>query len=342
MNIQMVKLGNQGLEVPRVGLGCMGMSGIFGEADFEECRKTLDRAIELGVTHLDTSDIYGAQQVVPGEKGVGFGHNERLIGEILKGRLDKVCLATKFAARIDDTGKPDICGRPEYVAEACDASLERLRADVIDLYYYHRKDPRVPIEDTIGAMADLVTQGKVRYIGISEMALDTMRRAYNTFPISAVQAEYSLWTRQHEEGILPLCRELNIGLVAFSPLGRAMLTGSIDENTDFEKGDYRSALPRFKDDALKQNLKLVEALGAFAEKKGCTTAQVALAWVMARGDFIATIAGTKRVKYIEQNAAADKVELSSSEVEELATLFDPNNVVGARYNPKTEEMARTE
>lgn len=310
------------LEVSAIGLGCMGMSQAYGEADPAEAERTLHRALDLGVTFLDTANAYG------------LGHNESLIGRVLGQRRHEFVLATKFGIVVDADGKRSIDGRPEQVAARCDESLARLQTDVIDLYYLHRLDPDVPIEDTVGAMAELVTAGKIRYLGLSEVSARTLRRACAVHPITAVQSEYSLWTRDPETHVLPACRELGVGFVPFSPLGRAMLTGTIDgESAIAGKGDMRPRMPRFQGDNLQQNLTLVDALAGLAEAHDCTPGQLALAWLLAQGDDIAPIPGTKRVRYLEENAAAEAINLSDAEMGQLEELFSPDNVAGERYAP---------
>jgi aryl-alcohol dehydrogenase-like predicted oxidoreductase len=312
-----VKLGE--LEVSAIGLGCMGMSQAYGEADPEESARTLHRALDIGVTFLDTANVYG------------MGHNESLIGEVLKDRRSEIQLATKFGITLKD-GKRGVDGHPDQVADRCSESLARLGTDVIDLYYLHRLDPEVPIEDTVGAMARLVEEGKVRYLGLSEVSSKTLRRAHAVHPISAVQSEYSLWTRDPEAHVLPACEELGVGFVPFSPMGRAMLTGVIKSADDIgNKGDMRGGMPRFQEENLDRNLALVEQLGELAESKGCTRGQLGLAWLLHKGNFIAPIPGTKRVKYLEENAAASDIALTSDEVSALDQLFDPANIAGDRY-----------
>jgi aryl-alcohol dehydrogenase-like predicted oxidoreductase len=310
------------LQVSAIGLGCMGMSQAYGEADPAEAERTLHRALDLGVTFLDTANAYG------------LGHNESLIGRVLRERRSEIVLATKFGIVVDADGKRGIDGHPDRVAARCEESLERLQTDVIDLYYLHRLDPDVPIEDTVGAMAELVKAGKVRYLGLSEVSARTLRRACAVHPITAVQSEYSLWTRDPETHVLPACRELGVGFVPFSPLGRAMLTGAIDgESAIAGKGDMRSRMPRFQGDNLQHNLALVTALQDVANRRGCTPGQLALAWLLAQGDDIAPIPGTKRVKYLEENAAAADIDLTAQELDAIAALFRPEDVAGERYAP---------
>ena len=290
------KLGTQGLEVSELGLGCMGMSQFYGPRDDKESAATLERAIELGINFFDTADVYGA------------GHNEELVGKALKKYRDRVIIATKFANQVLPDGKRAINGRPEYVRSACDASLKRLGVDYIDLYYQHRVDKKVPIEETVGAMAELVRQGKVRYLGLSEAGVNTIRRAHATHPISALQSEYSLWTRDYEDEVIPTLRELGIGFVPFSPLGRGFLSGNIRELPD---DDMRRRLsPRFEAENMRRNLKVVDRIKEIARDKGITPSQLALAWVLAQGRDMVPIPGTKRRTYLEENVAATKIQLS--------------------------------
>jgi aryl-alcohol dehydrogenase-like predicted oxidoreductase len=311
------ELGTQGLEVSEQGLGCMGMSEFYGSTDEGEAIATIHRAIELGITFLDTADMYGV------------GANERLVGRAIADRRDRVTLATKFGnQRGEDGSWIGINGRPEYVRAACEASLERLGVDHIDLYYQHRVDASTPIEETVGAMAELVAAGKVRYLGLSEAAAETIRRAYAVHPISALQTEYSLWTRDPEDEILPTVRELGIGFVAYSPLGRGFLTGRFQSVDDLEPDDFRRRNPRFQEENLESNLELVRRVREVAEAKGATPAQVALAWVLSRGDDVVPIPGTKRRKYLEENAGASELELTA---EERSLLEEPFATAGARY-----------
>ena len=315
--MKIVNLGE--LEVSAIGLGCMGMSQAYGKADPVESERTLHRALDIGVTFLDTANIYG------------LGHNEELVGRVLKGRRTEMQLATKFGIVVKDN-KRGIDGHPDQVIVRCDESLTRLQTDVIDLYYLHRLDPTVPIEDTVGAMSLLVEAGKVRYLGLSEVSAKTLRKAHAIHPISAVQSEYSLWTRDPEEYILEVCKDLGIGFVPFSPMGRAILTGSIiDSSSISEKGDMRLSLPRFQGKNLDKNLLLIEQLDIIANKKGCTKGQLSLAWLLAKGEFIAPIPGTKHVKYLKENAEAVNISLSTKEVLALDKLFSPNNISGERY-----------
>ena len=313
------KLGE--LEVSAIGLGCMGMSQAYGDADPDESERTLHRALDCGVTFLDTANAYGA------------GHNEELLGRVLSTRRDEFVLATKFGIVRHADGTRGIDGRPDQVPERCDESLRRLKTDVIDLYYLHRLDPEVPIEDTIGAMADLVRTGKVRYLGLSEISAATLRRAYAVHPITAVQSEYSLCTRDPESHVLPACRELGVGFVPFSPLGRAMLTGALTDGEALPKEDLRARLPRFKGENFTENFALVKQLMAFAVEKGCTAAQVSLAWLLAQGQDIAPIPGTKRVSYLDEDLQAADVVLEADDLDHLETLFAPQNIAGDRYPP---------
>ncbi len=308
-----------GLELPVVGLGCMVMPGFYGPADEAESIATLHRAAEIGVTHLDTSDAYGA------------GKNEELIGRAIKGRRDRYVIASKFGNTRTPDGKPSADGRPDYVQQACEASLKRLGIDVIDLYYQHRVDTSVPIEDTVGAMARLVEQGKVRFLGLSEAAPDTIRRAHAVHPISALQTEYSLWSRDSEQHVLPLTAELGIGYVAYSPLGRGMLGGEVAGADSIGEGDRRAEHPRFQGDNLAHNLALVEKLRAVADAKGCTPAQIAIAWVLARADNIVAIPGTRRVRHLEANAAAADIVLTAADMAALDAAFPPGAAHGDRY-----------
>ncbi|MEF2071389.1 aldo/keto reductase [Consotaella aegiceratis] len=308
------------LEVSTMGLGCMGMSEFYGAGDEQESTAVLHRAIELGVTFFDTADMYGS------------GHNEELVGKALSPHRDDVIIATKFGnVRGPNGERLGVNGRPDYVKSACEASLKRLGIEMIDLYYQHRVDPETPIEDTVGAMADLVKQGKVRHLGLSEAAPETIRRAHAVHPITAVQTEYSLWTRDVEDTILPTLRELGIGFVPYSPLGRGFLTGRFKTPDDLPEGDFRKANPRFSGENFQKNLDLVAKVEAIANDKGATASQVALAWVLAQGPDIVPIPGTKRVTYLEDNVRADAVMLSADEIAALDAAFPQGAAAGTRY-----------
>jgi aryl-alcohol dehydrogenase-like predicted oxidoreductase len=320
-------LGAQGLRVSAEGLGCMGMSQSYGPADEAEALATIHRALELGVTFLDTADMYGPFT------------NERLVGRALTGRRDEVVLATKFGnERREDGSWVSVNGRPEYVRRACDASLERLGTDHIDLYYQHRVDTTVPVEETWGAMRDLVSSGKVRFLGISEAAPGTIRRAHATHPISAVQSEYSLFTRDPEDAVLPLVRELGIGFVAYSPLGRGFLSGKVTTPEQFAANDFRRTAPRFQGDAFTANLAVVQKLAELAEEKRVTAAQLALAWVLAQGDDIVPIPGTKHRHLLEENVVALSIELTPEDLAAIEAVVPRGAVVGDRYT--SDNMAR--
>jgi len=314
------RLGSQGLETSALGLGCMGMSEFYGTADEGEAIATIHRALELGVNFLDTADAYGPFK------------NERLVGHAIQGRRDEVVLATKFGnVRTEQGERLGIRGDREYVLAACDASLERLDTDHIDVYYQHRVDPKTPIEETVGAMAELVEQGKVRYLGLSEAAPETIGRAHAVHPISALETEYSLWSRDVEDEILPTIRELGIGLVAYSPLGRGFLSGRIRSADDLEEGDFRRDNPRFQGENFQKNLELVERVEELAAAKGCTAAQIAVAWVLAQGENIVPIPGTTRVKNLEENVAALDVELTDEDLRDLEAVFPKGAAAGDRY-----------
>ena len=308
------------LEVGAIGLGCMGMSEFYGKGDEAESIAVIHRALELGVTLLDTSDMYGPHT------------NEVLVGKAIKGNRDKVVLATKFGiGRGERPQDRFISGKPDYVKACCDASLQRLGVDHIDLYYQHRVDPNTPIEETIGAMAELVKAGKVRHLGMSEAAIETLRRANKVHQISALQTEYSLWTRDPEDGLIAVCRELEIGFVPYSPLGRGFLTGQIKQFEDLAADDYRRHSPRFQGDNFAKNLALVERVTSLANQKGCTPGQLALAWVLSRGDDMVPIPGTKRIKYLEENLGAEAVTLSAEDLAALDAIAPKGVAAGSRY-----------
>ncbi|MBK1841723.1 aldo/keto reductase [Azospirillum sp. YIM B02556] len=308
------------LSVSEIGLGCMGMSEFYGPTDDIQSLATLERALELGVTHYDTADMYGS------------GHNEALLANFLAAKRDQVVIATKFGiVRQPGEYSRRVDTSPAYVAQACDASLKRLGVETIDLYYAHRLNPEIPVEDTVGAMADLVKAGKVRALGLSEVSAATLRRAHAVHPIAAVQSEYSLWTRDVEAAVLPACRELGISLVAYAPLGRGMLTGAVSSPAQFAENDFRRIAPRFSGDNFDRNLALVEQVKALAAQKGCTPGQVALAWLLAQGPDILPIPGTKRIKYLEENVGAATVALTGAEVKALGDALPPGVAAGDRY-----------
>ena len=314
------KLGNQGLEVSELGLGCMGMSEFYGSGDEQEAIATIHQALDLGVNFLDTADMYGPFT------------NEKLVGKAIKDRRDRVILATKFGnVRSAEGGWLGINGKPEYVRQSCDASLQRLGVDVIDLYYQHRVDVTVPIEETVGAMAELVQQGKVKYLGLSEAAPATIRHAQAIHPISALQTEYSLWSRDPEDEILPTLRELGIGFVPYSPLGRGFLTGAIASPDDFAPDDFRRRSPRFQGENFAKNLELVEQVKAIADEKGITAGQLALSWLLAQGDDIVPIPGTKRRKYLEENIGAATVTLTAEDIHRINAVALQGIAAGDRY-----------
>jgi aryl-alcohol dehydrogenase-like predicted oxidoreductase len=319
MALMQRRLGHSTLDVSAIGLGCMGLSGVYGPADDGESITLIQRAIDLGVNHLDSSDMYG------------WGHNEDLIGKALKGRRDRVVLATKFGQVQNPGGPNKVDGRPEYVVQACDTSLKRLGVDVIDLYYQHRVDPKVPIEETVGGMKRCIEQGKVRFLGLSEAAPETVRRAHRVHPISALQSEYSLLYREQAEPTLPTLRELGISFVAYSPLGRSMLTGQIRKPQDIPEGDRRLAHPRFQGDNLVQNIALVKKLEALAREKGCTPGQLVLAWLLAQGKEVVAIPGTKRIDRLQENLGALKVQLSAEDVRRIGEAVPVGAAGGTRY-----------
>jgi aryl-alcohol dehydrogenase-like predicted oxidoreductase len=322
--MEMRKLGRQGLEVSALGLGCLGMSDFYAGRDEAESVATLNLALDRGITLFDTADMYGS------------GANEELVGRIVRERRDRVVVATKFGmVRGQDGRWRAVCGRPDYVRQACDASLRRTGLDVIDLYYQHRVDPEVPIEETVGAMAQLVASGKVRYLGLSEAAPATVRRAHAVHPISALQTEYSLWSRDPEAAILPAVRELGIGFVPYSPLGRGFLTGQIRSPDDLAPDDYRRTAPRFQGEAFRKNLDLVKEVEVMAADKGCSPAQLALAWVLAQGDDVVPIPGTKRRTYLEDNIGALDVTLDEADLERIDAIMPP----GAAEGPRGNDMA---
>jgi aryl-alcohol dehydrogenase-like predicted oxidoreductase len=325
MSMEAVKLGTQGAVVSRMGLGCMGMSEFYGERNDEESAATLLRALDLGINFLDTADMYG------------IGANEELIGKTIRGRRDEVFLATKFGnvRKKDDPTFWAVNGKPEYVKAACDLSLKRLGVDVIDLYYQHRVDPETPIEETVGAMAELVKAGKVKYLGLSEASPATIRRAHKVHPITALQTEYSLWEREPEKEILPTLRELGIGFVPYSPLGRGFLTGAITKDSLPSSDSRTQRFPRFSAENMDKNQVLVDNVRAIAQRKGVTPGQLALAWVLAKGEDLVPIPGTKRRKYLDENAKAVEIKLTSTEVAEIEAAVPQDDVAGDRYAAAT-------
>ncbi len=318
--MQYRRLGRSSLVVSAEGLGCMGMSEFYGETDEQESIATIHHAIDRGITFFDTADMYG------------IGRNEELVGRAIASRRHEVVIATKFGnVRGADGSFQGVNGRPEYVQKACEASLRRLKIATIDLYYQHRVDPNTPIEETVGAMARLVEQGKVRYLGLSEAGAQTIRRAHKTHPIAALQTEYSLWTRDPEEGILATCRELGIGFVPYSPLGRGFLTGRFQSTGDFGDKDFRKFHPRFQQDTMEKNKRIVNGIEQVAKEKGCTPAQLALAWVLAQGEDLVPIPGTKKRAYLDQNLGALEVRLSDKDLQRLDEIAPRGSTAGLRY-----------
>jgi aryl-alcohol dehydrogenase-like predicted oxidoreductase len=319
--MQIKSLGSQGLRASALGLGCMGMSEFYGHRNDEESMRTIQRAYELGVNFFDTADMYGPFI------------NEELVGAAVKSFRSKVLIATKFGIMRDPSNPQNrgINNHADYIAKACEGSLKRLNTDVIDLYYMHRRNPDTPLEEAIGAMGKLVTEGKVRGIGLSEVSVDTLKKAHQIFPITAIQSEYSLWSREPEDGMLDACKQLGVAFVAYSPLGRGFLTGQIRKFEDFEATDYRRLSPRFQGDNFQRNLQLVDKITALAKQKNCTPSQLALAWVLARGENIFPIPGTKRIKYLEENVGAVDIKLTSDELQQLDAIAPKGVAAGLRY-----------
>lgn len=324
------QLGTSGLTVSAIGLGCMGMSQSYGTVDDAESIRTIQCALDLGVTFLDTADAYGK------------GANETLVGKAIRGRRHEVVLASKFGLIPGPSGPAtEVDGRPERVRPSCEVSLARLGVDAIDLYYLHRVDPRTPIEETVGAMAELVREGKVRFVGLSEAGPETLGRAHRTHPIAALQSEYSLWSREPERAVVPACRKLGIGFVAFSPLGRGFLSGAVKSLEKLEQNDVRRRLPRFQEENLQRNIVLVERLEAMARSKRCSAPQLALAWLLAKGRDIIPIPGTKRRRYLEENAQAPEIVLSAEDQAALEEAFPAGSAAGARYPPESMRLLET-
>lgn len=319
--MQQKPLGGTGLQTTRLGLGCMGMSDFYGRRNDDDSLHVIQKAFEWGIRFFDTADMYGPYT------------NEVLVGKAIKAFRNEVTLATKFGIvrNPDEPSKRSFNGKPAYVRASCEGSLQRLGVDYIDLYYLHRRDPATPIEETVGAMAELVQEGKIRAIGLSEVNAETLRRAHAVHPITALQSEYSLWTRDPEEGILQTCRELGIAFVAYSPLGRGFLTGQIKSFEDFDADDYRRHSPRFQGENFEKNLQLVQKIETMAKQKGCTTAQLALAWVLAQGDDIFPIPGTKQLRYLEENIGAVRVQLTQEDLDEMEAIAPKGAAAGLRY-----------